>query len=194
MPFTTFAKNAMLNGLTFGTASLHSGFPGQTGQNEISGGSYARQTITVSAASGEQRVMTGTLSFPVPAVTVRWVGFWDGASTPNFLGYSANGGAIFEFAVDVTANLIRSPGHGLTAGQKVVFYDGTLPAPLTQGTIYYVVNPTTDAVQVAATSGGSPIVLTNAGSSECQMSTIVEDVFAAPGTETISAAGFALNL
>lgn len=192
MPFTVSAKNAMLNALTYGFGSLHTDFPGQIGSNEVTGGSYARQALTVGTASGEQRVMTGAMSFPVPATTVRWVGFWDAGS--NFLGYSANGGSPLEFVVDTSSNLIISPAHLLTNGTKVVFYDGTAPAPLVQGTIYFVITATANTFQVSATSGGSALVLTTPGTSECQCSAIVEDVFAAPGTETVSAASFALNL
>jgi hypothetical protein len=192
MPFTTTAKNLMLNGVTYAYASLHDGFPGQAGLNEITGSPYSRQPVAVGSASGEQRTMSGSLTFPVPAKTIRWIGYW--SSTGQFLAYSANGGAPFEFVIDLTANTIISPAHGIANGSKVVFYDGTVPAPLIEGTIYFVVNSAANTFQIAATAGGTPIVLTDYGTSECQVSTMVEDVFTAPGAENVAAASFALNL
>lgn len=59
---------------------------------------------------------------------------------------------------------IASPGvlsltaHGLPAGQRVkLTTDGALPTGFTAGTSYYVVSPTTDTLQLAATVGGTPI-------------------------------------
>jgi hypothetical protein len=48
----TVTKNAALDGITFTHASLHSDYPGTTGANEISGGSYARKALSVSVSSG----------------------------------------------------------------------------------------------------------------------------------------------
>ncbi|WP_442596299.1 hypothetical protein ACSBPU_05570 [Parapusillimonas sp. JC17] len=58
-------------------------------------------------------------------------------------------------------------GHGLVAGQPVVFAStGTLPTGLTAGTVYYVIAAglTSDAFSVAATPGGAGIATTAAGS------------------------------
>ncbi|MDX0354317.1 hypothetical protein CN162_12630 [Sinorhizobium meliloti] len=59
---------------------------------------------------------------------------------------------------------IASPGviswnaHGLAAGTPVKFSTtGALPTGLTAGTTYYVVNPTANDFQVAATPGGAAI-------------------------------------
>lgn len=55
-------------------------------------------------------------------------------------------------------------GHGLANGTAVTFSTtGSLPAPLTPGTIYFVVSATTDAFSVAATVGGAAINTTTAG-------------------------------
>jgi hypothetical protein len=55
--------------------------------------------------------------------------------------------------------------HGLLNTRKVMFYtSGALPAPLVAGQIYFVVNKSDDAFNVALTSGGSTIDTTNAGS------------------------------
>jgi hypothetical protein len=51
--------------------------------------------------------------------------------------------------------------HGLTAGTPILFTTtGALPSGLVAGTIYYVLSPTTDSFNVAATPGGSAITTT----------------------------------
>lgn len=192
--FSTAAKNQMLNALDLAFASLHSGFPSQTGLNEISGGSpaYARQALTVNAASGEQRVMSTSITFNVPASTVRWVGFWNAAGT-QFQGYTPNGGSPKEFIIDVAANTVRSPAHGYADGQKVVFYNGTVPGGLTEATVYFVRDAETNSFRVASTLGGTAIDLTSTGSSACLVSAIIEDVYAAQAAHTITTGIFALG-
>ena len=193
--FTTVSKNAMLDATQLGSASLHSSFPGQTGLNEITGGSpaYARKATTVGAASGEQRTLSSSVAFDVPASTVRWVGFWNNAQS-QFQAYAPNGGSPKEFVVDLTANTIRSPSHGYADAQKIVFYNGTVPGALTEATVYYVRDVSGDTFKVAASAGGAAITITSAGSSACLVSTIVEDVYASQGTHTITSVPFSLGL
>jgi hypothetical protein len=187
--FTTAAKNTMLDALTFSAASLHTGYPGSTGANEVSGGSYARQTPSVGAASGEVRTAASN-SWPVPAgTTVRWVGYWN-AST--FLACAPNGGNPKEFVATPGTDMIASPAHGYADTQPVVFYGGTVPGGLSEGAVYFVRDSTTDTFKVAATSGGAAIDITSAGGSGCQVSAIAQDVYASADTHTISAATFGL--
>jgi hypothetical protein len=60
-------------------------------------------------------------------------------------------------------DIIACPAHGLAAGRAVALVDLTGGAGLTGrsssaiGSIYYVINPTADALQVSATSGGSAV-------------------------------------
>jgi hypothetical protein len=184
MSLTVAAKNTMLNALTIDTASLHTAFPGLTGANEVSGGTpaYARKAVTFGAAAGGSRALTAAVTFDVPATTARWFGFW---SSGTYVGYASNGGAQLLFQIDVTNNLVRSTGHGQSNGTKVVFFNSTVPPPLVEGTVYFIVNATTDTFQVSATAGGAAIVLTGTGSG-CGMSTIIEDVYAAQGTHTLN--------
>jgi hypothetical protein len=95
MPYTPDGKAVMLDGLrgsapaaTRGivTASLHSADPGDTGASELSGSGYARQAVAFGAPAAGIITMTGTETFPVPAGTVAWAGFWSGEGTPKFLG------------------------------------------------------------------------------------------------------------
>lgn len=65
-----------------------------------------------------------------------------------------------------TPGVVTWTGHGLVAGQPVVFSTtGALPTGLTAGTVYYVVSAglTADAFSVAATPGGAAIDTTAAG-------------------------------
>lgn len=50
---------------------------------EVTGGSYASQTVTFNAASGQSASATGTLTYTsMPAATVVGVELWDSAGTP----------------------------------------------------------------------------------------------------------------
>lgn len=184
MSLTTAAKNTMLNALTIDAASLHTAFPGLTGANEVTGGTpaYARKAVTFGAAAGGSRSLSAAVTFDVPATTARWFGFW---SSGTFVGYAANGGTQLLFQVDVTNNLVRSTAHGLTNGTKVAFFNSTVPAPLVEGTVYYVVNAASDTFQISATNGGIAIALTATGSG-CALSTLIEDVYASQGTHTLN--------
>ena len=91
MPYSTLAKNAMLDHL--GTlavyVSLHSADPGDSGLNELSGGSpaYARKAITWNAASAGSIDDSNVPVFDVPAgATVLYVGFWSALSAGTFYG------------------------------------------------------------------------------------------------------------
>jgi hypothetical protein len=184
MSLTTAAKNTMLNALTIDAASLHTAFPGLTGANEVTGGTpaYARKAVTFGAAAGGSRSLSAAVTFDVPATTARWFGFW---SSGTFVGYAANGGTQLLFQVDVTNNLVRSTAHGLTNGTKVAFFNSTVPAPMVEGTVYYVVNAAADTFQISATNGGIAIALTATGSG-CALSTLIEDVYASQGTHTLN--------
>lgn len=77
------AANAALDSFTITTASLHSDNPGLTGANEVTGGSYARQSFTFSAASAGARVGNATSVFDViNGTTINWVAYWNG---PTFV-------------------------------------------------------------------------------------------------------------
>jgi hypothetical protein len=192
MSLTTNAKNTMLDALTPDTMSLHSGFPGLTGANELTGGSpaYARKACTFGAATGGVRSTTATVTFDVGAgSTVRWVGLWVGST---YVGWGANGGTAKEFLAQPATDLILSTAHGYSDGQTIVFYNGTVPAPLVEGTVYFVRDAATDSFKLAATAGGAVIDLTTAGSTDCVMSSIQQDAYASQGTHSITSASVGL--
>lgn len=188
IPVTT--KNAMLDGQAFTQASLHTAFPGTTGANEVAGGApaYARKNITMNASAGGQRALNAAVIFDVPATTVRWVGYWNGAT---FVGTAPNGGATPKnFMAVPSTDLVQSVAHGYADTQKIAFFNGTPPGGLTEGTVYFVRDSTTDTFKVAATAGGAAIDLTAAASFGCVVCSIVEDVYAAQGTHQLSTTTF----
>jgi len=87
--FTDIAKNNMVNHEASSCTymSLHSADPGSTGANELSGGSYSRQSCSWNSASGGQAQLSADVTFDVPGgSTVAYVGYWDAASGGNFRG------------------------------------------------------------------------------------------------------------
>lgn len=84
-----FSATALDTGLTAQGAaatwvSLHTGDPGTTGANEVTGGSYARMQTTWGSASAG--VMTGSqVSITVPAsTTVTYAGLWTTSTAGTF--------------------------------------------------------------------------------------------------------------
>lgn len=191
MSFTPASKDIMLDALVINTMSLHSGFPGTTGANEISGGSpaYARKAVTINASSGGVRAMSTLANFDVPASTVRWVGLWNSGT---FRAYSPSGGDPKKFQVVTASSLISLPAHGYAANAPVVFYGDTVPSGLTAGTVYYVRDVLTDSFKVSATAGGTAITLSSLGGVGCLVSAITEIVYAAQGTHTIGSGSLEL--
>lgn len=96
MPIMDAMKNRMLDIMDNDTPnatpriqymSLHSADPSTTGTNEVTGGSYARQTVSFAAASGGSITTSGPVSFTGLAggTTVAWVGFWSAVTGGTFL-------------------------------------------------------------------------------------------------------------
>jgi hypothetical protein len=190
MTFPTATKNAMLDGQTINKASLHTGFPGTTGANLVSGGSpaYADKTIVMNAASGGSRLLNAGVTFDVPACTVKWVGYWN---TATFVACAPNGGATPKnFMAVPSTDLIAATGHGYSDTQKIVFFDGTPPGGLTEGVTYFVRDSATDTFKVAATSGGAAIDLTSASSFGCVVCAITETVYGSQDTHALTSTTF----
>ena len=98
MSYSNAGKNLMLNALR-GTnpttpvthASLHTASPGDTGANEVSGGTpaYARKAITFGAAAAGAIDSSVVPVFDVPgSTTVTHVGFWSALTAGTFLGFA----------------------------------------------------------------------------------------------------------
>jgi len=71
--------------------SLHTADPGLTGADEVTGGSYGRQSTAFDAASSGATANSAQEEFTaMPACSITHVGLWDAETTGNFL----QGGAI----------------------------------------------------------------------------------------------------
>lgn len=90
--YTDAAKNRMLDQMSATSdffISAHTGSPGLTGANEVTGGSpaYARIEGTFAAASGAEKAMTGPVTLDIPAATsVVYIGVWTAVTAGVFLG------------------------------------------------------------------------------------------------------------
>jgi hypothetical protein len=123
------------------------------------------------------------------------------ANTGNYLGYapingSTRGYGVVPDATAVTANLIYSGAHGLTAGNQVRVYNvfaESLPTGLTEGTRYFVIATglTTDAFSISTTLGGSAVDITAVGDLFFQR--VIPEVFAAQGQITLAATALVLD-
>jgi len=207
MPHNDAGKNAALSG-GLGNAITHIGIlqagdPG-TGTNftgtEATGGgpAYARLAAAWQAAgtpAAGQRGNSAILTFDVPAGTYSDFLLMNHLTTNsgNYFGYIPFGGAaairVFGTvdAADVTANAITSSAHGMANTDRVRVYNvvaETLPAGLTEGTMYFVVGATTDTFQVSLTSGGAAVDITGIGELFAQR--VVPEVFAAQGQITVA--------
>ena len=102
------------------------------------------------------------------------IDFGDGTVT----NYASNTQANYEFnfnnaaladtnrPVTFTASTstINRTAHGLSAGDEIQFYNIAATAGINESRSYYVINPTANSFQVAATPGGTAVTLTNNGS------------------------------
>lgn len=89
-PTTTLANTELDDIFQSTFLSLHTGDPGITGADEVTGGSYARQAENFSAAASGAITNASAISFTgMPACTVIYVGFWTLVSGGTFKGYIA---------------------------------------------------------------------------------------------------------
>jgi hypothetical protein len=88
---TTAVKNAELDTMFQSMyVSLHTADPGNTGANEVTGGSYIRQLETFgAAASGALSNVTDITFENMPSCTVTYVGFWSADTAGTFKGSAA---------------------------------------------------------------------------------------------------------
>ncbi len=88
---------------------------------------------------------------------------------PNFFGFDAIDGKV-QLASSTVSNtftdsgdLVTAAAHGLANGDVVVFQTKVTTTGLTTFVEYFVVSATTNTFQIAATYGGSAVVLTSDG-------------------------------
>lgn len=210
MPFNDPSKNAMLDALDESASQItHVGChtltdPG-TGTNalsgEASGGSYARVAVTWGAAASGQKANTGALTIEVPAGTYGFLTYYNASTgnTNNYRGYAPINGSTKGFgtvdSAGVTADAIQSAAHGLSDNDRVMVFNTfaeSLPAGLTEGTIYHVVSSATDTFEVSTTSGGASVNL--AGQGELFFQKIIPETFASPGQISVAIGALVLDL
>lgn len=218
MPFNDAAKNSALDALDEVAAAptifvTHVGVhtladPG-TGTNasgtEATGGTpaYARQAVTWGAAASGQKSNTNALTFDVPAATYGFFTLFNAATgnTNNYRGYIPFGGASTLkgfFSVDTTLanDALFSRAHGMSDNDRVMLFNvfaESLPTGLGEGTIYHVVQSTTDSFKVATTSGGTPADITAVQGGEGYWQRVVPEVFGAQGQITVAAGALVLD-
>lgn len=171
-----FAENELLDALvgngTYNTTSphlaLHDGHPAETGANEVTGGSYARQPTTFSAASGGATSNSTQEDFTsMPAVTIYFAGLWDALTVGNFLMAIPLGAGARQLATaNSTTDTFTAYGHGWVNDDRIVVKTGPigdLPTGLSETTIYYVVGAATDTFQLSLTQGGGAVNFTADG-------------------------------
>ena len=166
--------------------SLHTAFS-ISGANEVTGGSYARQSITWNAAASGALDSSNAPSFSVPSGnTIRFIGFYDIAPSPDvWQGMLPNQQAGDEgprrYVVDVTNDTIEDPANAFVDDENLVFIGGTAPGGLAEGTVYFIITRTATDYQVSATQGGGAITLTDQGDQDVRIWQIREEAFASDG-------------
>jgi len=169
--------------------SLHTAYSA-TGASEVTGGTYAKQTITWAAAASRAKASSGNIDFAIPAgTTVAWVGVWASNGT-TFRGMWPNGGSDYSFQLDVANNKVYAEGIALVDTDRVTFTGATVPAGLTAGTHYFVTGWTEadpDSFTVSLTSGGAAINITGLPSADCRVSKVVLEAYTGAGTHRVSA-------
>jgi hypothetical protein len=184
MSLSNYAENAVIDKLhrninftvTTPFIALHTGAPGETGANEMAGGSYARQSATFGAAAGGVSSNSGVVSFtglpaaPAPGV-IAW-SMWDAVTAGNCImtHWLTDVGALLKpfTVVDTATDLFLAPAHGYVNGDIVSLSTEigatAIPAGVVVDTLYFIVNTATDSFQLALTSGGAAINITGKGS------------------------------
>lgn len=79
----------MLSSLGVTHVSAHTATPDESGSNEVTGGTYARKSITYSAPSAGAMDSSNQPVLDIPAgTTIQAVGYWTAVTGGVFLGYT----------------------------------------------------------------------------------------------------------
>lgn len=113
MPYSTLGKNLMLDALVPAFVSAHTADPADTGANEVTGGSYARKSITWNSAAAGSLDSSNIPVLDIPAgITVTHLGFWTLSTGGVYLGSSnitdetySNAGTLTLTDADLDLNL-----------------------------------------------------------------------------------------
>lgn len=184
--FTDYLEGKVLGHLFGGTsysalATLYIGFfsaapTDSSAGTELSGSGYSRKAVTNNttnfpAVTAGQPVVNGVdiecFTASADHSDAVAVGIFDAATSGNLLAWAWLGndaGKVFNAA---TSDTFTCVGHSFSDTNKVrvVAIPGTsLPTGISAGTTYFIRDSATDTFKLAATSGGSAIDITAAGS------------------------------
>lgn len=120
MPFTTSTANKIISKILRNTdfvhpsavyVSLHTGDPGQTGANEVSGSGYSRKQVTFSSPTNKTASNSAEVEFTnMPGVTVTHVGIWSASTSGDFWW----GGSLTTAKALTTGDTLKIPVNDLT--------------------------------------------------------------------------------
>jgi hypothetical protein len=189
---STDAKNQALDALDVAYLSLHHTYS-TVGANEVVGGSYARVPVILDAAIDGVRGISTTYTFDVPAGPFVWLGLWSTGGT--FQGMTPLGSPSPRQFTISTASTFSMFSHGFVVDDTFVLWGPSLtslPSPLTEGTIYYVVSVLSDNEFQASDSLGGTVLTFGLGNGHVQRCT--PQVFDEAGTFTVDALTLDANL
>jgi hypothetical protein len=137
-------------------------------------GPVAATSVTTKCVSTTPGCTNGTISFTTTPTTISQTADFSvaqlqtlyGTCSPVTVGGTTySPGTQFSFtATSASPAVFTATGSNLTANQVVTLSGTTLPGGFTAGTPYFVVAPTANTFELAATSGGTALNSTSAGS------------------------------
>jgi hypothetical protein len=200
MPLNAAGRNALLD--SGKAAYTHVGAYTDLGTTESSGGSYARQAITWTAASSGITDNNAQISIPINAgQTIVAVSLHSAVSAGTLYGFFPYGsaGQVVKGVGTVTASTdtVASFAHGLTTDDRIFFAavsGEALPTGISATTLYWVRSTglTTDAFTFSTTQGGGAVSITTDG--EVAFFKTVPNTFASSGNLVIASGALDLDL
>ena len=135
---------------------------------ECTGGSYARVSLASKFAAAASEAVASNASIAFPTSTGSW-----GTVKALSVMSASSGGTMSRviplvstwkpFVGGATADTVTSYSHGYANDTIVVVSGRDLPGGLNEYTEYYVINQTTDTLQLSLSQGGAAIDLTTDG-------------------------------
>lgn len=140
---------------------------------EVGTGSYARKEVASADLTRTGSTIANDNNIEFVKATASWglivgSGAFDASTSGNLLwgSYLLADGASWLYAVAVSDDTVYCPGHGLADDTPVVISalnEESLPGGLSEGNQLFLINGTTDTLQLSATSGGSAVNITSGG-------------------------------
>ena len=167
---TAFTTDATKYAGLFTTAPNDAG----SGGVEVTGGSYARPAVTNNGTNfpaANPKVNATAVTFAQATADwglVKAMGWFDALTVGNLRSWAWLCDNIIRMAVGLnTGDIIHAPGHAFANDTKVIVWAPqgvTLPAGLSAGQEYYVINAVAEQnLQVSLTLGGAAVTITADG-------------------------------